>query len=280
MWTVALAWLNLRKSLHLRRLSDVPCPCRPFIQRDNGSIDLLGDVSMLWGQLADRLNASPTPQFLAVSHVLQEKGYTFQTRGLFIFPLKVTRGIQRSDPGRGHVCWTKSHLFPESWIVLTDSPAVSSKLGMFPQGLCINTHSGYSISWVCLWTKVKKWTPVPKGHRFQTVLPTNRWRGTNVLLSPSFSHSFTNKNRSYIMKFKQLLNLYKRNFSWFLSPHLFYWHKNSSIASQIVSSNNADWKHLTSYKQLFFLWLWATPSYAKGWLLLGQESLLTVLRRL
>lgn len=60
----------------------------------------------------------PLTQGLDVSHVPQEKGYTFQTRGLLIFPPKVTRGIQRSSPGRGHVCGTKPRLFPEAWIVL------------------------------------------------------------------------------------------------------------------------------------------------------------------
>lgn len=39
----------------------------------------------------------PSLQLLAVSHVPREKGHTFQTRGLFIFPPAVTRGIWRSS---------------------------------------------------------------------------------------------------------------------------------------------------------------------------------------
>lgn len=63
-----------------------------------------------------------------------------------IFPLKVTRGIQRSSPGRGHVCGTKPCLFPEARIFLTASPAVSSVLGTFPPLLYANTRTGYSVS--------------------------------------------------------------------------------------------------------------------------------------
>jgi hypothetical protein len=59
--------------------------------------------------------ACPHIQSLAFSHVPQEKGYTFQTRRLFVFPPKRTRVTQRSSLGQGHVCWAKLSLFPEDW---------------------------------------------------------------------------------------------------------------------------------------------------------------------
>lgn len=50
----------------------------------------------------------------------------------------------------------KPRFFPEAWIVLTAVPAVSSGLGMFPQLLYTNTHTGYLVSRVCLSTEVKE----------------------------------------------------------------------------------------------------------------------------
>ena len=79
---------------------------------DNGSIDLLvGGRPCPHAPRTTHRQALPSIQWLAVSHVPQEKGCTFQTRGLLIFPPTVTRDIQRSSPGRGHVCGTKPCLF-------------------------------------------------------------------------------------------------------------------------------------------------------------------------
>lgn len=84
-WTAALA----RPSLNLGRLSEERRPQRETI----AVLTCRQSQACPHAPRTACRQAFPLTQLLAVSHVPQEKGYTFQTRGLFIFPPKVTRGI-------------------------------------------------------------------------------------------------------------------------------------------------------------------------------------------
>ena len=81
-----------------------------------------------------------SPQLLAVSHVPREKGHTFQTKGLFIFPPEVTRGIRRSSQAEA--------------VFAGLSLAFSQRPGLFwqPSQLCL-------LGWECF-LNCSKQTPI------------------------------------------------------------------------------------------------------------------------
>lgn len=152
----------------------------------------------------------------------------------------MTRGIQRSSPGWGHVCRTKPCLFPEALTVLTASPAVSSALGMFPQLLCTNTHTGYPVSQACLSTEVKEQAPAPCGGRGRALggSATNRWGGGGgwdkdelprlLSLHESARQAEFRLHRGVLTMIQSL----QKRFCMTVPPSLFQWHLKFSVTSQ------------------------------------------------